>query len=344
MTTLARLRIAFIPRTDGLVRARSREFTGEVEFDIASPPPRSGDFGDYLRGCAVVLSEQFPLSIGCDALVEGDLMPGGVSSSAALACAWLAVLLDLHGLDLSRRDRIRVVVEAERRYAGVEVGILDPTVILSGGPRKIVYIDCLDGVPKAYPIGKKCPPFDALILDSGVDRDLRESPYNLRVEECRSAARALGATGDPPVLRSIGYEEFRRKRSGLDPTAAKRVDHVLSENKRVKHGLSCFAQGDLAGLGALMNQSGRSMVDFFGAGTPETTFLLDELQRDASVIGATLAGAGFGGGMLAFIQLGSAGELEKRIRPLYASKFPDAARRMTFTVVSLGGQSKIDIG
>jgi len=342
MTTRARLRIAFRRRDDGRVRVRSRDFPGTPEWSIGEPLRPTGDFADYLRGVSVAVAEKGPITTGCDAWIEGDLRPGGVASSAALAVAWLGALLHLEGRDMNPRDRMRLVVDAERRFAGVEVGLLDPAVILFGGIGKVVYLDCLDGVPKSYAVPKRCPPFEAVLVDSGVVRDLRVSPYNARVEECRSVARALGVEGERPTLRPIGYEDFRRQRSRLDPVAAKRADHVLSENKRVRNGLTSLSQGDLAAFGALMNQSGRSMIDFFGAGTPETSFLLDLLQNDADVVGATLSGAGFGGALLAFMRPGTAAAMAERVRPAYAAKFADAAGRMTTTTVPLGGETRVD--
>jgi galactokinase len=77
-----------------------------------------------------------------------------------------------------------------------------------------------------------------------------------------------------------------------------------------------------------MNQCGRSMIDFFGAGTP--------------VVGATLSGAGFGGSLLAFVRPGAAAGMAERVRPVYGAKFAEAATRMTTTTVPLGGETRVD--
>jgi len=201
MTTRARLRIVFRRRDDGRIRVRSRDFPGAPEWTIGEPLRPTGDFADYLRGVSSAVAEKGPNGTGCHVWIEGDLRPGGVASSAALAIAWLGALLQLEGRDMNPRDRMRLVVDAERRFAGVEVGLLDPAVILFGGVGKVVYLDCLDGVPKSYAVPKRCPPFEAVLVDSGVVRDLRVSPYNARVEECRSVARALGVSAI--VRRSV---------------------------------------------------------------------------------------------------------------------------------------------
>src|SRR5947208_177456 len=50
--------VAFAPRDDHLVRAASADFPGEVRFDLREvPPAQPGDWGNFLRGAAVVLAK-----------------------------------------------------------------------------------------------------------------------------------------------------------------------------------------------------------------------------------------------------------------------------------------------
>ena len=92
---------------------------------------------------------------------------------------------------------------------------------------------------------------------------------------------------------------------------------MLSENKRVRTGLAALQQGDLRAFGRLVNASGQSMVRLFDAGTPATVRILDLLQSDPDVVGATLSGAGFGGSLLAIVRPGEgAAVLERLARAL----------------------------
>ena len=175
-----------------------------------------------------------------------------------------------------------------------------------------------------------------------MSRDLRSSPYNERVAECREAARCLGATGDPPVLREITLEEFRRRRRVLPPLLAMRADHVLSENKRVRGAMTALQQGDLVSLGRLVTASGRSMVTLFGAGTPETSLLLALLDRTPAVLGVTLAGAGFGGNLLVLAKPGSMGAIAQAVAGPFSVRFGEAADRLAFRVVETGPAARIE--
>ena len=323
------IRLRFRPRIDRRVVARSREFPGEEAFDAAAPGAPCGTWGDYLRGVAVELGKRAPLGVGLDALVEGDLPPGGVSSSASLQVAFLLALSAVNGLVLDRQDAMRLVRDAERAYAGVEVGLLDPAIILFGETGKLVHLDCREEVPRAQRLAKSLPPFSFLLVDSGVPRDLRDGRYNERVAECRAAARALGSTSEPPALRDVTLEVLRRRRTTLDRVSADRAEHVLTENKRVRDGLAALQRGDLTAFCRLVDASADSLATRFEVGTPETLFLLRRLRAVPGVLAATFAGAGFGGQLFAICEPLLAPELASAaLAAPYAAAFPDAASRL----------------
>ncbi len=339
------VRIAFRARDDGVVQATSRDFPGVVNFDLAAIGPRDGTFGDYLRGIAQALVGRGGISRGIVARISGELQPGGVSSSAALQIAFMLALADANGVRLDKAEMVRLVVAAERNYAGVQVGVLDPTIILHGDDGRLVSLDCAEGTPRAQRIPGSLPRFEVMLVESGVKRDLRTAPYNERVAECREAARLLGSTSDVPMLSEFSVEDVRRRRASLPPVLARRAEHVVSENKRVRNGMTLLQQGDLRNFGQLMTASGRSMITHFGAGTPETTALLDLLAADPSVFGACLSGAGFGGSLMAFIQPGTMGAIRDRVTAALAVTDPECARTATFRVTSIGGAcSVVDAG
>jgi galactokinase/galacturonokinase len=323
-------------RPDRSSRVRSREFPGEVVIDPGDARGPADGFGAYLFAVARSLAADRPVARGADVWIEGDLRPGGIGSSAAVQIAFLLALSDVNGVRLDRAAAMNLVMGAEREGAGVQIGLLDPAVILFGERDHLVYLDCAEGVPRVQKLAASLPRFEFLLFDSGVDRVLPGSPYNDRVDECRAAARALGATGDPPALREVTLEQFRRRRAALDPLLARRAEHVLAENKRVRNGLAALQQGDLVSFGRLVNASGRSMVQLFDAGTPETAHALTLLQGDADVFGATLSGAGFGGNLLAIVPPGGARGVFERVLPALAAKFPAVAARASFVASGTG--------
>jgi galactokinase/galacturonokinase len=330
------LHVFYRARGDGRVRARSRDVPGEASFDLPDPGAAGAGFSIYLAAIARRLVAEHGAKRGVDAWIEGDLEPGGVASSAALQVAFLLALADANGIVLDRAAAMGLVVRAEREGAGVEVGLLDPAVILFGEKDHLVHLDCAEGIPRVQKLAASLPRFEILLVNSGIPRELRTSPYNERVAECRAAASALGATGSPPSLREVTLEQLRRRRHEIDPVLARRAEHVLSENKRVRNGLAALQQGDLRSFGLLVNASGRSMVQLFDAGTPETAALLSLLQQDREVVGATLNGAGFGGSLLAVVRPGGGEGAFLRAMSAYAARFPDAAARASWACSGTG--------
>lgn len=328
--------LVFRPRADGRVRLRSRDAGHEIGFDLDRVPPPSGDWGDYVRGVARELRDRHGIARGLDGCLAGDLPSGGISTSAALQVAVLLALEEANGLDLPRADAMRLVVEAERSYAGVQVGLLDPAVILFGKPSALVVIDCEEGVPRVHRFARSMPPVEWLLVDSGLPRDLRTSPYNRRVEECRAAARVLGAPPDRERLRAVSPETFRRERRNLDPVSLRRAEHFFAEHKRVKLALECIASGDAASFGRLVSASGESLTNLFECGTPETRDLLALLRGAPGVLGASYAGGGFGGMLQALAHPGSAAGVEAAAFPAYRSRWPEAGARASIRAVGMG--------
>jgi galactokinase len=331
------VRARFRSRSDRFVQATSREFAGAERFELGAEGPPTGTYGDYLRGVARALAAKGELRRGVDVALEGDLPPGGVSSSTAVQVAFLLALARVNDVRLSKIEAVRLIVDAERSYAGVQVGLLDPAVILFGAKDKIVFLDCKEGVPRPQSLARTLPPFQLIFVASGKPRDLRDGRYNARVDECRRAAAMLGSTSEPPVLRDVTLETLRRRRGALDPPLAARAEHVLTENKRVRDGLAALQQGDLRTFVALVNASGESMTRSFGAGVPETILLLDLLRGAPGILGAAYAGAGFGGGLFAFGSPEAAAKtIDAAIRPAYSARFSEAAKGLELRVVRRG--------
>lgn len=87
----------------------------------------------------------------------------------------------------------------------------------------------------------------------------------------------------------------------LDPRPLeilKRARHVLGETERVLHAVSALEEGRLDEMGALMNESHRSLAEDFDCSTASLDRMV-ECARSAGALGARLTGAGFGGSIVA---------------------------------------------
>src|SRR6476469_8252949 len=184
------INVAGSRRDDGMIRIHSHDF-GKVEIPLSELRPRSEDrWVNYALG---VVRELIDLGVpvtGFHAEVTGDVPIGaGLSSSAAFELATALFLLKLLPRKLARLEIAKACQRAEHRYVGVQSGLLDQVIALFGRANHAVFFDCRSKEILAVPF----PPGLALIVaESGKERALASGEYNLRKEETRSAARALG--------------------------------------------------------------------------------------------------------------------------------------------------------
>jgi galactokinase len=120
-----------------------------------------------------------------------------------------------------------------------------------------------------------------------VNSDLVESASRLGLST-EALAREMLGDGDSRVI----LDENRP----LD--ILKRARHVLSETERVLQAVRALEAGRLAEMGALMNESHRSLAEDFDCSTSRLDQMVSCARR-AGALGARLTGAGFGGSIVA---------------------------------------------
>jgi galactokinase len=224
----------------------------------------------------------------------------GLSSSAALSVA-LATVLGVGGTPRGTPvGMARLCRQAEHRI-GVPVGLMDPLVCAGGraGHAMLIDFDALDAGPDGGEATRHIPlPGEAefVVVDSGERRTLSTSAYADRVAECRAAARLVGPLGRA-TLEGLAAVH--------DPVLHRRARHVVTECARVRDTAAALAADDLAGAGALLTESHRSLADDFAVSTPGLDELVGHLQSLPGVFGARMTGAGFGGCVVALTRPGA---------------------------------------
>jgi galactokinase len=271
---------------DGRFHASSATLSKQAVFD--GPDAEASGFARYLVGCLRALAERGiavpPVSISIRSSVP---IGSGLSSSAALEVAFLRAVRGLLGLGLDDVELARIAHRAESAHVGVHVGVMDQMASSLGAPGRMLFLDTRSLDFEQLPLPRGCA---VLVIDSNHPRNLSDTPYNLRREECRIAARMLGV----PALRDV-----RRiaSVSGLPEPYSKRARHVVLENHRVLEARTAEA----ARFGLLMNASHASLRDDFEVSIPALDALVQAMQRQPGVYGARLTGAGFGGACVALV-------------------------------------------
>lgn len=292
--------MAVRPRTDGMVRVQSIDFSETAQFALADlpqqPPGKAGEgWIEYIKGMAWALRSAGYTLTGMDAVVSGDVPIGaGLSSSAAIELAAARALAAVGDLPWDAATMARLGQKAENKWVGVNSGIMDQMISAAGLAGRALLIDCrsLETIPAPLPPGTV-----VVILDTATRRELVTSAYNERRQQCEAAARHFGV----PALRDVTLDQLLAAQSELDDVVFRRARHIVTENARTLDALAAMQAGDAARVGQLMDASHVSMRDDFEITNEALNIMVAIAQATPGSYGARMTGGGFGGCAVALV-------------------------------------------
>ena len=325
------IHIAYSPKQNGVIELSSLQFPKRAQWHVrAVPEEKQDDWADYLRGATKELAAVYPLRTGLSGVIEGSLPIGGLSSSAAVTISFMKALCTVNGIHLEDRDLILMAKAAENNYVGVSCGKLDQSCEVYSKKDHLLYLDTLDDTFELIPTSPDMKPYAIAIFFSGVERTLAGSKFNMRVDECRSAAYALKAYSgmeygkfNETYLRDIPRDVFERYKDRLPDNWRKRAEHCFNEIDRVERGAEAWRKGDIEEYGRLCFESGRSSIEVWETGSPELKKIYDIMTRTEGIYGGRFSGAGFKGCCMALIDPASKESIFRKVEEEYLSAFPD---------------------
>ena len=257
---------------------------------------KTNDWVDYVKGCLFVFYDECkhipntPLNIYISSNIP---MERGVSSSSALCVGIIKSLNEFFQSQMSNKHIAILAQKVERDYIGVSGGIMDQMVSSIGIHRKAFFLDCLSLKYQLINIPKN---WKFYLVDSAVQRNLRDSSYNERYSELKSAEREMGVE----YLGSVKLKNFNEKKIS-NPLTLKRAKHVVTENDRVLKAIECINNKNISEFGNLMIQSHLSYSNDFEASTKDVDQIVENSIK-AGANGARLTGGGFGGFTVSLIE------------------------------------------
>ncbi|GAA4900231.1 galactokinase [Tessaracoccus lubricantis] len=300
-------------RDDDQLVIVSLELDDEVRLTVEELAPGSEGWSAYLAGVVWALREAGHDVRGANLVMTSDVPLGaGLSSSAAIECATVAVLCDLYGLDIDPVDRAKLARVAENAYVGAPTGLLDQAASTLCEADHGLFLDCRTLETEQVPLPMAEQGYEMLVLDTKTPHSHVDGEYGTRRASCEQAAAILGI----PALRDVtDLDEAIEKLD--DPTMVKRVRHVVTENERVLKALEVARSGDLAALAPLLDESHASMRDDYEI-TVDTVDLAVETAKKAGALGARMTGGGFGGCIIALTHQGDADRIGLAIADAFA--------------------------
>jgi len=324
------IRIAYGPKENGVVEIQSLQFDKRAQWHVeATPATKENDWADHLRGATIALHKRYSLRRGLCAVIEGELPIGGLSSSAAVIITFLTALCKMNRIELTPSELITISKEAENEYVGVSCGKLDQSCEVYCQKEHLLYMDTRDDSYELIPQHPDMNPYKIAIFFSGLERSLAGSAFNMRVDECRSAAYALKAYAgmeygkfEETNLRDVPYVVYLQYKDRLPENWRKRAEHWYTEFERVQKGAEAWRRGDIEEYGRLSFESGKSSIYNWETGSPELKTLYEIMTQTEGIYGGRFSGAGFKGCCMALIDPAYEESIKETVTREYLKAFP----------------------
>ena len=324
------IHFAYSSKQNGVIELQSLQFDKRAQFHIREiADVKQNDWADYLRGVTIALAQRYTLSTGLCGVIEGTLPIGGLSSSAAVCLVFLSALCKVNSIKLTPLEMITIAMASENNYVGVNSGKLDQSCEMYSKKDHLLYLDTKDDSYELIPTSPTMKPYEIAIFFSGVERTLAGSKFNMRVDECRSAAYALlayagmeyGKFGET-YFRQVPREVYDTYKDRLPDNWRKRAEHWYTEQERVVAGAEAWRKGDIEEYGRLSFQSGNSSIYNWETGSPELKTLYDIMTRTDGIYGGRFSGAGFKGCCMALIDPAYRESIIDKVSKEYLKTFP----------------------
>ena len=303
-----RVLIAAAPRSDRTWSVTSLNNDSTKIFSAADLNPGMAGWQAYVAGVVWALQEAGHRVGGADLVLTSDVPEGaGLSSSAALECAVLTALADLNDLDIVGIERAKLARRSENVFVGAPTGLMDQAASTLCTAGHALFFDCRTDAAEQVLFDTTSAGLEILVLDTKTPHALVDSEYAARRASCEQAAQLLGI----PALRDVTDLDAALDQLP-DPVLKRRVRHVVTENARVLEAADVLRAGRIADLAPLLDASHESMRDDFEITVPQVDLAV-ETARSSGSLGARMTGGGFGGCIIALVELGDSERIGEAI-------------------------------
>lgn len=293
-------------RDDQSVYAYSANFPddGMINFEMGDIEYNKTDkWTNYLKGMFHYLQQKFgELPNGLNIYIYGTIPNGAsLSSSASLEVLTGVIIRECFNLDIPQLDIVKLGMKTENEFLGLNSGILDQFAVGMAKKEHAMLLDTNTLDYEQVPV--ELPDHKIIIMNSMTRRELVDSEYNLRREQCEEALKHLQTDIDVPSLGALSAEEFEAHKTSIqEDVLLRRAKHAVYENIRTNQAAKALKTSDLKTFGQLMNESHRSLKNDYEVTVKETDLLVSLAWEQSGVIGARMTGGGFGGCCIAIVE------------------------------------------
>ena len=279
-----------------LCRVKDFKYDSEASFSLDElDNPKAGEWVNYLKGVIWEMNKRDIFVDGVDVVMNSTVpLSAGMSSSAAMEVGFAFALKEIFNIELDKTEWAKIGQGVENNYLGVSTGLLDQFSSIYGKEDALIMSDFrINEVVKTV----KLPPGYVFIVANSMEKhDLVDSEYNVRRNDCESAARKLHAADNSiKALRDVSMEYLEANKEILSHREYLHAKHIVGECERVIQGIEYLEQGDVKAFGQLLFDSHESSRVNFENSTKRLDYLVELAKSIPGCLGARLSGGGFGG-------------------------------------------------
>lgn len=292
-----------------------------AEFDLNADNMPFQHWSHYIYGvCKEVMKHGVDVQ-GFDAAFSGDVpRGGGMSSSAALECAFAYALNDMFAQGrIDKFELAKIGQTAEREYSGVQCGIMDQFSSVFGKEGCLIRLDCRTLEHKYFQF--KPEEYRLMLINSGVKHSLGNE-YNERRASCEQIVSNINMMlgYNIETLREADYQMLDAIREQSDETDWMRARYVLDEKERVLAACEALDRGDYQTVGQKMYETHWGMSRLYTASCEEVDFLVN-IAEECGVSGSRIMGGGFGGCSINLVKESIYPSFVSKVRHRYVQKY-----------------------
>ena len=302
---------------DKKINVYSDQFEEQFSFKLTDMTT-SKSWCKYILGGINEVFQSYNVSSGLDILIGSNLPIGkGISSSAALEVALVNALIQIFSIDENDNNIIKICQKIDHKYIGIQSGVLDQSASQLSKKDNILKLDFNNG-SFDYINSNFCG-CSWMVIDSMIKRELTDSRYHERVNECKQALAIISKL----LNKKISFRDIKIDNLSLldDSNLKNRIKHYIDENKRVIQMEDSIFNNDKESMGKILIQSHCSLRDLYEVSCKEIDYLFSISSDFQYWYGGRIMGGGFGGSMINLVKDGYEEEYSNFIKGRYKKEF-----------------------
>lgn len=334
--------VAITPVRGSAVTVYSVDYDQISTFDIQGPIPELPHWALYSYGVVKELQNKGCNPGAFNVVFGGDIPDGaGLSSSAAIECAFGTALNSLFDLGLDKLEIAKVGQLAEHNYAGVRCGLMDQFASMHGKAGHVIRLDCRSLEYEYAPLNLNG--YEFILADTRVKHSLASTEYNKRRESCEEGVLLIGSKM-PGVksLRDLRPKDIYPFKDKLGEETFLCCEFVTEENERVLETVTALENGDLEKVGELINASHRGLRNKYMVSCSELDLLVDTTLTVEGVLGSRMMGGGFGGCTITLLKSTSVDQLVKATQAAFQIAYSSDPVFYRVTIGDGAGEEIVD--